>query len=160
IQTAKVYAKQTEWPLTPQNIRQGLAASHWPARLEKISDTPLIVIDGAHNPDGINGLITALKQLFSQPITVIAGILADKDYAAMADRLTAAFSTVYLVPVPGTPRALPEAGYEALHEGRLKDSWQEALAASLNDVPDQPIVITGSLYLASAVRQTLLGGKS
>lgn len=141
-----MYAKQTEWPLTPQNSCQGLAARDWPARLEKISDTPLIEIDGAHNPDGKNGLITALKQLLLQPITVIAGILADKDYAAMAEVLTAALQTVYLGSVPGTPRALPEAGYEALHEGRLKELWQEALAASLNDVPEEPIVKTGLLY--------------
>lgn len=75
---------------------QGLAASRWPARLEKLSDEPLIVIDGAHNPDGIKGLIAALHQLFKQPVTVIAGILADKDYHTMADALTKAFHTVYL----------------------------------------------------------------
>ncbi|EPD10356.1 folylpolyglutamate synthase, partial [Lacticaseibacillus paracasei subsp. paracasei Lpp48] len=51
--------------------------------------------------------------------------------------------------------ALPEAGYAALHEGQLKDSWQEAMAASLADDPDQPIILTGSLYLAADVRQTL-----
>ncbi|MFK5280457.1 bifunctional folylpolyglutamate synthase/dihydrofolate synthase, partial [Lacticaseibacillus paracasei] len=57
IQTAKVYASATNWPLKSQEIRKGLAASRWPARLEKLSDEPLIVIDGAHNPDGIKGLI-------------------------------------------------------------------------------------------------------
>lgn len=155
IQTAKVYASATNWPLKSQEIRKGLAASRWPARLEKLSDEPLIVIDGAHNPDGIKGLIAALHQLFKQPVTVIAGILADKDYHTMADALTKAFHTVYLVPVPGNARALPEAGYAALHEGQLKDSWQEAMAASLADDPDQPIILTGSLYLAADVRQTL-----
>ncbi|TLQ50273.1 bifunctional folylpolyglutamate synthase/dihydrofolate synthase [Lacticaseibacillus casei] len=159
IKTAKIYAQVTDWPLTARDIRQGLAASRWPARLEKISDSPFIVLDGAHNPDGIKGLVVALHELFSGPVTVIAGILADKDYASMADMLTRAFATVYLVPVPGTPRALPEAGYQRLHEGQLKNSWQAALAASLDADPDQPIVITGSLYLAAAARQTLLEGK-
>ena len=96
IQTAKVYASATNWPLKSQEIRQGLAASRWPARLEKLSDEPLIVIDGAHNPDGIKGLIAALHQLFKQPVTVIAGILADKDYHTMADALTKAFHTCLL----------------------------------------------------------------
>lgn len=104
IKTAKIYTQVTHWPLTAHDIRQGIAASRWPARLEKISDSPFIVLDGAHNPDGIKGLVVALHELFSGPVTVIAGILADKDYASMADMLTRAFVTVYLVPVPGTPR--------------------------------------------------------
>ncbi|MHA3065961.1 bifunctional folylpolyglutamate synthase/dihydrofolate synthase [Lacticaseibacillus saniviri] len=156
ITAALLYQQLTKWPIKPREIRQGLAESSWPGRFEKISDEPLIILDGAHNPDGIAHLVTTLKTRFSGTNPqIIAGVLADKAMAPMIAALQQV-GTVTLVPVPDTPRSATLADYDAL--GNTQPSWQEALAMVLEADTDQPIIVTGSLYLVAAVRQTLLGG--
>lgn len=157
IQAAKQWAQAAAWPLAPAEWRRGLAASRWPARLEKISDEPLIVLDGAHNPQGIRALIAALRQLFGhQSLTLIVGVLADKAVDEIVTLLRATPYRLWLVPVPDNPRATPLSGYPQESGVRTFASWQEALAAQLADFADEPVVFAGSLYLVAAVRQTLL----
>ncbi|WP_204123218.1 bifunctional folylpolyglutamate synthase/dihydrofolate synthase [Lacticaseibacillus mingshuiensis] len=159
IRSAKWFADRIQWPLTAAEIRQGLAKVQWPGRMEKISDDPLIVLDGAHNPQGIHGLVETLDRLFGhQPMTLIAGILKDKAVATIVADLAGTHHRLWLVPVPDNPRAATLADYPPLEGTREFASWQEALAAHLSEYGDEPVVITGSLYLVSAVRQELLGG--
>ncbi len=74
---------------------------------KKISDAPLIVLDGAHNPQGINSLIATLRRVFgSQPLTLMVGILGDKDVAGMVAALAKTPYRLWFVPVPDNPRAL------------------------------------------------------
>ncbi|MFD1483701.1 bifunctional folylpolyglutamate synthase/dihydrofolate synthase [Lacticaseibacillus baoqingensis] len=156
IRAAKAYATLSDWPLTPREIRKGLAKSVWPGRMEKISADPLIILDGAHNPQGIQALITTMTQLFgAQTVTVIAGVLKDKDVTTMVDALGRGRHRLWLVPVPDTPRATAVQDYPA--GIRHFDQWQQALATHLQNHADEPLVITGSLYLVAAVRQALCG---
>ncbi|WP_179395247.1 bifunctional folylpolyglutamate synthase/dihydrofolate synthase [Lacticaseibacillus absianus] len=156
IQASKLAAAALHWPLASKEIRRGLAASQWPARMEKLSDDPLIVIDGAHNPQGIAALRDTLQQVFGhQSLTLIVGILADKDVAQMITLLEHTPYRLWLVPVPDNPRAEALADYPDAAKLRRFETWQAALAAHLADYRDEPVVITGSLYLASAVRQAL-----
>lgn len=160
IKAAKVYAQATDWPLRTSEIRRGLARSTWPGRMEKISDDPLIVLDGAHNPQGIKALVSALDQVFhAQPMTLIAGVLKDKDVTQIVDLLAKTHHRLFLVPVPDNPRASQLTDYPAARGVQDFSSWQEALAAHMANYADEPLVITGSLYLVAAVRQTLLGGE-
>lgn len=159
IATAKQFAQARDWPLSPREIRRGLAASQWPARMEKISDAPLIVLDGAHNPQGINSLIATLRRVFgSQPLTLMVGILGDKDVAGMVAALAKMPYRLWFVPVPDNPRALAVGDYPDAPNSARFASWQAALAAHMSDYADEPLVVAGSLYLVAAVRQTLLGG--
>lgn len=161
IAASRLAAQAMSWPLHAGEIRQGLAANTWPARMEKLSDDPLIVIDGAHNPQGIAAMLTAVQQaLGGQRVTLIVGVLADKDIKTMIAQLEAANARLWLVPVPDNPRAEALADYPDAGQLRTFTSWQAALAAHLDEFPEEPVVLTGSLYLASAVRQTLLGGKA
>lgn len=160
IAASRIAAKAMNWPLQPQEIRQGLAHNTWPARMEKLSDDPLIVIDGAHNPQGIAAMLSAVNQVLKkQRVTLIVGVLADKDLTTMIAQLEASTARLWLVPVPDNPRAEALADYPDAGKLRTFTSWQEALAAHLDEFPDEPVVLTGSLYLASDVRQTLVGGK-
>ncbi|WP_203623569.1 folylpolyglutamate synthase/dihydrofolate synthase family protein [Lacticaseibacillus sp. 866-1] len=160
IAASRVAAKAMNWPLQPQEIRRGLAKNTWPARMEKLSDDPLIVIDGGHNPQGIAAMLSAVKQVFNdERVTLIVGVLADKDVATIIAELEASTARLWLVPVPDNPRAEALADYPDAGKLRTFASWQEALAAHLDEFPDEPVVLTGSLYLASAVRQTLLGSQ-
>ena len=69
-------------------IISGVAATHWPARLQKIRDEPLVVVDGAHNGPAAAALASAYAELFPQrKCLLVTGILADKDLASMAASL-------------------------------------------------------------------------
>ncbi|WP_461223715.1 bifunctional folylpolyglutamate synthase/dihydrofolate synthase [Lacticaseibacillus suihuaensis] len=157
IQAAKLAAAALGVPLPAGAIRRGLAKSTWPARMEQLSADPLIVIDGAHNPQGIQSLIDALHQVFGRgPLTLIIGALADKDVKTMLALLERTSFRLWLVPVPDNPRATALGDYPDQARLATFGDWQSALAAHLADYRDEPVVIAGSLYLASAVRQTLL----
>lgn len=159
ITASRIAAQAMNWPLQPKEIRHGMLANTWPARMEKLSDDPLIVIDGAHNPQGIAAMLSAVQQaLPQQRVTLIVGVLGDKDIKAMIAELEQSGVRLWLVPVPDNPRAEKLADYPDADRLRTFGSWQEALAAHLDEYPDEPVVLTGSLYLASAVRQTLLAG--
>lgn len=159
IATAKIAAKALHHALLPREIRAGLNASTWPARLERISEEPLMILDGAHNPQGVTALLAALKSLLGgQPTTLIVGMLADKATEAMWAAFAASPYRIWAVPVPDNPRAAALTDVPTGVAARQFASWQEALAAHLAEFADEPLVVTGSLYLVSAVRQTLLGG--
>lgn len=69
-------------------IEDGLRNTRWRARLEKISDSPLIYLDGAHNEDGAKKLATFLKnQLKGRRILAVMGVLADKEYEKIAGQV-------------------------------------------------------------------------
>ena len=61
-------------------VRNGLSAARWPARFEKLRKAPLVLYDGAHNPDGVKMASTTLAHYFgTQKINLLTGVMADKD---------------------------------------------------------------------------------
>lgn len=63
------------------HIDSGIEHMIWPGRMEKISDNPLVIIDGAHNPDAVLKLHNYIKEHYNGcKITFVIGVLADKDY--------------------------------------------------------------------------------
>ena len=87
-------------------IENGLLKAKWPGRFEKISDNPMVIIDGAHNPDAASRLRETIDREYANTEFVyIMGVLGDKDYTevikTMADRAE------FIVTVtPPNPRAL------------------------------------------------------
>jgi dihydrofolate synthase/folylpolyglutamate synthase len=66
------------------NIIEGLQKTFWPGRLHLISQDPLIVVDGAHNPGAIKGLADSIKTAFSyNRLILVIGIMKDKDINSM-----------------------------------------------------------------------------
>ena len=79
---------QRDERLTPAVIRDGLAKSVWPGRFEIFAGAPLLILDGAHNPDGIRTLRQTLDEVFpGRAIVFLFGVLADKNHAEMARTL-------------------------------------------------------------------------
>ena len=70
--------------ITKNNILMGLLNVKWPARLEVMNKAPLVVIDGAHNIDGIKNLTESIDMYFNyNKLILILGILADKQVEEM-----------------------------------------------------------------------------
>jgi dihydrofolate synthase/folylpolyglutamate synthase len=71
-----------------KDIKEGLKETIWPGRLHLVSEAPLIVLDGAHNPAGIRGLAEAVEKAFSyKRLILVIGIMKDKDIGHMISRL-------------------------------------------------------------------------
>src|SRR5580658_8386693 len=68
---------------------EGIAATHWPGRLEHVSEQPEIIIDGAHNPAGVRALVAYIRRFYSgrRRVWIVCGALGDKAVAEMASIL-------------------------------------------------------------------------
>lgn len=135
-----------------------------PGRMEAVATRPLLLLDGAHNPDGFRVLAAALEEEY--PATrwvLVLGIMEDKDLAAMipvlADRLHAVVATSI-----ESARAVP-AGVLAERVQALCDVPVEPvtpLARALERAgelggDDGAVLVAGSLYLVGAARSIALG---
>ncbi len=144
--------------MSPESARAGLVGTQWPGRLEEISTAPLTVIDGAHNPGGVEVLNAAVKQLYpGRKIHLVFGVLADKDHRPMVKALFPRCASVHLTPLPG-PRGLDPSEY--LTEGKglcanatVYTSVLEALAGARQAAGANDLVLcTGSLMLVGAIK--------
>ncbi|MDC2845822.1 bifunctional folylpolyglutamate synthase/dihydrofolate synthase [Limosilactobacillus mucosae] len=162
ITMAQLYLKQQGLPLDVRSFRQGLADTRWPGRLEVVNDSPLVVLDGAHNLPGMQALTTTIKDDFkNMEIYVLVAILADKQYQLMLGEI-ASLPNVHLMltnfagPGPKRPSAdLKKAAQDIETRWPIKTaaSWQEGLLKISKEASaDDAILITGSLYFISEVR--------
>lgn len=95
-----------QFPVTQQQIREGLLHTSWKGRMEQICDTPVLVIDGAHNPNAAKQLREeALRCWNAGGIVEIVGVLADKDFTEVG-RLLAPLAKKIFTVTPNNPRAL------------------------------------------------------
>jgi folylpolyglutamate synthase/dihydropteroate synthase len=121
---------------------------------------PLLVLDGAHNPDGVNALVETIAEGFvvtGQPRFVI-GVLDGRDPVELLEILAVANAAEVVCCTPDTPRALPadalaahvrQVGGQARVVPDVGAAVEAALAAS---DPDDVVVVTGSLYTVGAAR--------
>ena len=144
--------------ITPAHIRDGLERIHHPARFEKLREHPTVILDGAHNPNGLQAFATAVRTYYAEgDKTLIIGILADKDSTALY-LLDGLFKRVIVTDIDN-PRALP-AGDLARRLGGICDDIEviespcEVYEKALSYGDD--IFICGSLYLASEIRPYII----
>ncbi len=87
-------------------IRAGLAQATWPGRFEVLSREPLLIVDGAHNPNGVEALVDTIRAYFpDQKINFVMGVMKDKDYHTML-RLIAPYAACFITELPDAHRAL------------------------------------------------------
>jgi dihydrofolate synthase/folylpolyglutamate synthase len=139
-------------------IEQGIAGAEWPGRLERVSDDPEILIDGAHNPAGARALAAYLGRFYrGRRVRMIYGAMRDKAVEEVCGILFPHAQQV-IATAPDQPRALhPQAIRElAGHPDlRVAATLREALELVRDAAPEDAIVITGSLYLVGEARTLL-----
>ena len=87
-------------------IREGMGSVRWPGRFEVVSKDPLVIIDGAHNPDGIHALRHNLGEYCpDEKFVFITGILKDKDYHEMLLQMLP-LADSFVTITPDNPRAM------------------------------------------------------
>ncbi len=146
------------WKISEQDVRDGLQKVRWPGRFEVLGRAPLFLLDGGHNPQCIEALTENVRDyLAGRPLTVLTGVLADKDYHCMYPSI-APYAKTYVTVTPDSPRAMsaedlrtyllqfgkPVTACETIEAGVL-EAIREAGAGGV-------VLAYGSLYMAGAIR--------
>lgn len=139
-------------------VNRALKAVRFPARAEVICKSPLVVLDGAHNPHGAAALSALMKE-YKGRITAIVGVMRDKDYNAVLKKTLPHCKAALAVTVEAMPRALSG---EKLAEAAnafcpcsFAESYGAAIEAAFKTACGEPIFVFGSLYLAGGIRELL-----
>ena len=160
----KVLCDSGKINVSKKALKSGVAKAVNPARLELMSKNPVVLLDGAHNPNGIEALSNAVKKyLPNQKRLCLMGMLADKDSAGSIKLLEGLFEEVITVTVDNprtlTAQELAEKCRQHFPGATAFDDNKKALDYALKKAEEEkiPLVICGSLYLAGELRPYLLG---
>jgi dihydrofolate synthase/folylpolyglutamate synthase len=144
-------------------VYKGLAAAKWPGRFEIVNRDPYIVLDGGHNMQGIESIVSAVQKYFSnRKIRIVTGMLKDKDYSIMASKL-GSICDYFITVEPNSPRALTademgkvfnDMGKEAHAASSIRDGVIKGLDVVKKD---EVLLFCGSLYMIGEVRSILRG---
>lgn len=147
--------------ISEQAVNDGLLNAKWPARFEIISENPLIIFDGAHNPEGITVATESISRYFNGKVTVLSGVLKDKDYNFIAGELSKIADTAFTI-TPDSPRALSAIEYaEILKEKGVAATPCPDIKSALISAYEKaktsgsPLVCLGSLYTYADVTAAL-----
>jgi len=151
--------------ISRDSITSGLAQVRWAGRLQILSRHPLLVVDGAHNPDSARKLRQSLAKYFHfNQATLIMGASSDKNVDGVVSELAPLFDKV-IVTRSRHPRAMEPSQLIAAFrrrgiEARLVEVVPEALSLALSMTGAQDLIcVTGSLFVvAEAIKQINLSG--
>lgn len=149
--------------ISDDDISVGFSKAVNPARFELLSKNPIVILDGAHNPNGIEALKNAVSNfLDGKKITCVMGMLADKDIDSSIKLLSGVFESVYTVPVDN-PRTISSEELAQKCRGYFKnvttfDCAKKAFDSAVKNAKNNSgaVLICGSLYLAGEIRPYIL----
>lgn len=159
VQAASVLSRS--YPIEKKHIYDGIEKTRWSGRFELHSGSPDIILDGAHNPDGIRRLRESVNQMFGAvPICYVCGVLADKDYEKEIEILFGRASNVFTV-TPPSPRAMKSTDLKAAIKKRFsqlkvtsfdsEDGIEKAMEAAVSQ--NNPVVVCGTLTILARVKE-------
>ena len=144
--------------ITDENITAGFKKAEMPARLELMCKEPVVLIDGAHNPNGMQALANAIKEyLPDKKIICIMGMLKDKDSNSSLEYIDNLIDTVITLepnnPRKQTSKELAEKAVKFFDKVYPMDSYSDAIEKALDLAnSNSAVLVCGSLYLAAELR--------
>ena len=143
-------------------LREGLANAKWQGRFEILTREPLMIFDGAHNPQGIAAAVSSIRHYFAdRKVYVLTGVLRDKDYQVIARDIATVASRAFVM-TPDNPRALDAEEYaEVLRNAGVQAEAFDSLGSALMAARDAakrdgvPLLCLGSLYVYSSLIQEI-----
>ena len=158
---AEIAAARMDLPLSPDAVRKALAGLNWPGRVEVWSESPPIVVDGAHNAASAEALVEAVGEKWpAQKAVVVFAIAQQKDTEGVIEAL-GRLAREFVVTTIDSPRStLVEDLAAAVRTKtnlpvRVVPERAEALRVARELAGDRLLVITGSFYLAGELREIL-----
>ena len=160
IKALQVFAMQRGLSLSESSLYKGLKETRVPARIETMETEPQVILDAGHNVQSTTALAQFLLRNKKRGMTLVFGVLADKNYRKMM-RLLLPHTGRVILTRPQSKRALPPAkivkwlptdssGNPVMVRERPEEAYQTARQFN------KEILITGSFYLVGAVRQLII----
>ncbi|MBR7928387.1 bifunctional folylpolyglutamate synthase/dihydrofolate synthase [Aerococcaceae bacterium zg-ZUI334] len=144
--------------LDETKVRDALAATKWLARMEKMSDNPLIYIDGAHNEAGIKALIQVIQTHFeNQSVSILYAGLQTKNQVEHLALLQSMPLEQLVLTTFDHYQAMTEVQFaEICQDSNVPIRFESDWYSVLQNQKDTIWIVTGSLYFVSEVRQKFI----
>ncbi len=152
--------------ITDESIDEGLLRAKWPARFEILLEAPLVIYDGAHNVQGIQGAVENIRQYLAPlspdgRVNMLMGVMKDKEYTEMIALLSPLAHNVYCV-TPKNQRSLQaESEAEEYREKEVNARGFDTIFAGVNAACEDslgegcPLICLGSLYMYADVKEAV-----
>ena len=151
-----VRALLNSYPVSEEELAKGLAETYMPARMDIVSKEPLIIVDGSHNPEGIQNMVTSLANVADgRDIHVIFACFKDKNIERMLAYLGEYSKDVVLTTFPNRRARSMEEYFLYLDDYSFNDNPIDALNKMKEAYPNDVILITGSLAFAAYMRNLI-----
>jgi len=146
----------TSLPVSEDSLRWGLRVATWPGRLDVVSEHPLVVLDGAHNPQAIETLTAELPDVLQgKRVKLLFSVMRDKDWRTMVPMLTRIAAEVVVARVQqarAEDPAVLQAAFAPFCPVRLIANAREACRQLMAEArPGDAVVVCGSLFLVGEV---------
>jgi dihydrofolate synthase/folylpolyglutamate synthase len=155
---------ETDSRITPAVIRDGISKARWPGRFEIMERAPYLILDGAHNQDSAQVLVSTLQEVFPNTrVQWIYGASNDKDIRGMFTELLQYSRAIILTrsrhPRASDPGSLAILAGEFGVEPRIASSEKAALSLARERMRNGEFdvtVVTGSLFIVGDAREIIL----
>ena len=151
--------KKQGFAISVDAVREGLYETRWSGRMEKISENPLVVIDGAHNPDGMRAFVHAAQEFLKGGKTVcVIAMMKDKEVLPTLSELSGFADAVVFTTVDNprvmTPQELVEISKGLFSKMSVCSNPKEALKQAVKLAGgDGTVFVVGSLYLIREIKE-------
>lgn len=142
--------------ITPDSIKSGIENTAWHCRLEIMNEKPLVLLDSAHNVEGIQTILEFIDFLKKKKIIVVFGVLKDKQWKKMA-KLVDYYADEIIFTEPVSERALSPDNFNYLRLSSryriIKDPLEAYQTALQSADADSLILVAGSMYLVGYIKK-------
>ena len=156
--------KERGWNIPEEAVREGLRTVRWPGRFEVLQREPLIILDGAHNPNGVQELAHCIERFLpGKKLRIVMGVMADKDHAQMIDIISpyaerfVAMAPKYYRSMASDKLAAEIAERTGLPVTDAGDVETGVRTAKMMADTEHPVVIFGSLYQIGEIMDAMAG---
>jgi len=153
IETLRLLKKSGFPRISYIRIYEGIKAAAVPSRCQVLrADKPFIMIDGAHNPDGMRALADFVRTVPKSPKIMVCGMMADKDWQTALGYISRYIDRAVCLDGFAPKTVFAPALAEMFTEGEVSNLRDAVRRAVTLAGTDGMVVIAGSLYLAAALR--------
>lgn len=151
-----IVALMNRFPVSEDELRQGLETIYMPARMEIIKKSPLVIVDGSHNPEGVQNMVISLQNVTeNREIHVLFACFKDKNIERMISYLGEYAKDITLTTFPNKRSRTMEDYFLYLEDYPFKDDPVAALEELEAQYPEDAFLVTGSLAFAAYMKNLI-----
>ena len=147
------------YSVSEEEIREGLAKTYMPVRMEILSEKPFIIVDGSHNPEGVQNMVKSLQNVTQgREIHILFACFRDKNIERMLAYLGEYSKDIVLTTFPHKRARTMEDYFLYLDDHSYNENPEEALKELVTNYPDDAILVVGSLAFAAYMKNIIKRG--